>query len=314
MEICSDGRRLLVERNQTSIDDPAVVTRAADKVAVRALLAQDGIPMPRQIGLSIGEVDRALQMLKNSGLPLVVKPGADTGGGAGVSSCIRTSGQLLNAIAWARAYGPRILIEEQIPGDCYRVLVMDGEVLDTVLRSPPRVIGDGASTVRQLVRRENKLRRRFGAARGQVLIRIDPDLRNTIITQRFRLESRPSKGQVVILKRVVNDNGTLENISANGILCPAILESTRRAARLVGTRLAGVDIICRDVTVPLECSGGAVIEVNANPGLYYHYRAAEAAFPVTQEVLRRYFNAPAPPCHEERQLESTLVRFAQKVL
>ena len=105
----------------------------------------------------------------------------------------------------------------------------------------------------------------------------------------------------MILKQVVNDNGTPENISANGILCEAILESARRAAQLVGTRLAGVDVICRDATVPLECSGGAVIEVNANPGLYYHYRAAEAAFPVTQQFLRRYFNVPAPPCHEQRQ-------------
>ena len=117
----------------------------------------------------------------------------------------------------------------------------------------------------------------------------------------------------MILKQVVNDNGTPENVSANGILCQAILESARRAAQLVGTRLAGVDVICRDASVPLECSGGAVIEVNANPGLYYHYRAAEAAFPITQEFLRRYFNAPTPPCHEQGQFGSALVGPAQDV-
>ena len=136
-EICSGGRRLQVYENRTSIDEPAVVTRAADKFAVRALLAQAGIAVPQQVVVSIGEVDQALQMLKKSALPLVVKPAANTGAGAGVSTCVRTSHQLLTAIAWARAYGPRILIEEQIPGDCYRVLVMDGEVLDTVLRRPP---------------------------------------------------------------------------------------------------------------------------------------------------------------------------------
>jgi cyanophycin synthetase len=290
VEICSGDRRLQVHENETSLDDPAAVARAADKVAVHALLAQAGIAVPRQIVVNIGEVAQALLMLKESALPLVVKPAADTGGGAGVSTCIRTTYQLLKAFAWARAYGPRILIEEQIPGDCYRILVMDGEVLDTVLRRPPSVTGDGISTVRQLVRRENQLRRQLGTARGQVLIRIDPGLRNTIMGRGLTLDSRPPKGEVVVLKKVVNDNGTLDNVSANGILCEAILESARRAAQLMGTRLAGVDIVCPDANVPLECSGGAVIEVNANPGLYYHYRAAEVAFPITQKVLRRFFS------------------------
>ena len=313
-EISSRGQRLQVYENRTSLDDPAVVARVADKFTVHTLLAQAGIAVAQQIVVNIGEVDQALRMLKKSALPLVVKPAANTGAGAGVSTCVRTPHQLLTAIAWARAYGPRILIEEQVPGDCYRVLVMDGEVLDTVLRRPPSVRSDGVSTVRQLVRGENKLRCRLGTARGQVLIRIDPDLRNTIMGQGFTLDSRPRKGEVVVLKHVVNDNRTVDNVSANGILCAAILESARRAAQLVGTRLAGVDIICPDASVPLECSGGAVIEVNANPGLYYHYHAADMAFPITQGVLNRYFNAPRPPHLERRQFKSPHVSSPDHVV
>jgi cyanophycin synthetase len=99
----------------------------------------------------------------------------------------------------------------------------------------------------------------------------------------------------VLLKHVVNDNGTAENVSANGCLCAAIVESARTAAQLVGTRLTGVDIICQDPRIPLESSGGAIIEVNANPGLYYHYHPTELGFPMAEEVLRRYFNRPALP-------------------
>src|SRR5258708_31228661 len=116
----------------------------------------------------VSEVGKPLHILKTSALPLVVKPAANTGGGVGVSTCVETPRQLLRAIAWARAYGPRILIEGQIPGNCYRVLVMDGEVLDTVLRRPPSVRGDGISTVRQLICGENRLRPRSGAAHGPV--------------------------------------------------------------------------------------------------------------------------------------------------
>lgn len=306
-QISKEGLRLQVFQNKTSLEDPAAVARASDKLVVHDLLAQTGIAVTRQTIVKIGEIGKALDILKTSGLPLVVKPAANTGAGAGVSTCVRTPGQLLTAIAWARAYGPRILIERQIPGSCYRILVMDGEVLDTVIRLPPSIRGDGISTVRQLVRRENKLRRRCGATRGQVLVRIDPDLRNTIAKQGLTLGSRPPEGEVVILKHVVNDNATAENVSANGSLCAAILESACTAAQLVGTRLAGVDIICQDPCVSLESSGGAVIEVNANPGLYYHYHPNDTGFPIAEEVLTRYFDRLQSPRREWRQSESLLV-------
>jgi cyanophycin synthetase len=259
------------------------------------MLAQQGISVPRQIALEVDQFDEALEILRTSRQPLVVKPAANTGAGAGVSTNVRTLRQLRAAIAWARAYGPRILVEEQIEGDCYRILVMAGEVLDTVVRHPPKVIGDGMTTIRQLIRRENLLRRRSGAIRAQVLIRIDPDLRNTLDSQGLNLGSHPEKGRVVFLKRVINDNGTTDNVAANGVLCPAIIESARKAADVIGTRLAGIDLVCRDPNVPLEDSGGAVIEVNANPGLYYHYRLADSKYQVAEDVLTRFLSSSWAP-------------------
>lgn len=289
-EIWRSNQLITVCANKTSLDDRATVSRADDKLLVSCLLAQSGIPVPRHIVIVIGEFEKALQMLRFSRLPLVVKPAANTGAGAGVSTNVTTEHRLRVAVAWARAYGPSILIEEQLEGDCYRVLVMDGEVVDTVVRHPPRVVGDGRSTIRQLVRSENKLRReRTLLAQG--LIRFDPDLHNSLSSRGLRLGSRPTKGQVVVLKRVINDNGARDNVPANGRLCSAILESARKAAEVVGARLAGVDIICRDPRVPLECSRGGVIEVNTNPGLYYHYRAGDSIFPVAEHVLNKFFSA-----------------------
>ena len=290
-EIWRGNQLVKVSANRTSLDDSATVSRADDKLLVSRLLARSGIPVPRHIVITIGEFDKALQMLRSSAFPLVVKPAANTGAGAGVSTNVTSERRLKVAVAWARAYGPPILIEEQLEGDCYRVLVMDGEVVDTVVRHPPRIVGDGRSTVRQLVRYENKLRREGGTLLSQGLIRIDPDLHNSLSSQGLRLGSRPAKGEVVILKRVINDNGTRDNVPANGRLCSAILESARKAVEVVGARLAGVDIICRDPRVPLERSRGAVIEVNTNPGLYYHYRAGDSIFPITEQVLNRFFNA-----------------------
>ena len=293
VELWRSNQLMKVRDNKTSLDDGPTASRAADKLLVSDLLFRSGIPVPHHIVIEIGEFEKAMQMLRSSAIPLVVKPAANTGAGAGVSTNVTTQHRLRLAVAWARAYGPRILIEEQLEGDCYRVLVMDGEVVDTVVRYPPKIIGDGRSTVRQLVRYENKLRLEGGAELAQGLIRIDPDLRNSLSNQGLRLGSRPANGRVVVLKRVINDNGTRDNVPANGRLCPAILESARKAVEVVGARLAGVDIMCRDTQVPLEQSHGAVIEVNLNPGLYYHYRAGDSGFPVAERVLNRFFNAAA---------------------
>lgn len=290
-QIEKSGHAIQVQDNITSLDPAVTLRRAGDKPAVRRLLARSGIAVPKYIVIGVDEFEKATQMLQGSRRPLVVKPAEATSGGAGVTTNVATLHQLGAAVAWARSFGPRILIEEQVAGDCYRVLVMDGEVLDVVVRHPPRVIGDGVSTISRLIRRENRLRLREGATRAQCLIGCDPDLRNTLARQGLSVRTRPARGEAVILKQVINDNSARENVPANGRLCPAILEAACQGAKIIGARLAGVDIMCSDPEVPLEISGGAIIEVNATPGFYYHYnKGADASAPVADRVLNRFFS------------------------
>lgn len=288
-EIARAGRRLRVSGSITSIDDPVTLRLAGDKPAVYRLLSQRQIPVPPHMVIQGENLARAAELLHELPRPVVVKPAADTGAGAGVSTQVTNVRQLRHAIAWARAFGHRVLLEAQVEGDCYRVLVMDQEVLDTVVRRPPTVVGDGRSSVRQLIARENRCRLKMGTERAQALIRRDPDLANTLAGQRLTLRSRPKKGQVVELKRVVNDNRAEENEAANGRLCNTILDTARRAAEAIGLRLAGVDVICRDPLVPLEQSGGAIVDVNSTPGFYNHYCRVGTSFPIADHVLQRFF-------------------------
>ncbi len=296
LEIVHERRRLRVSASSTSLDDPVTVRLTGDKPAVHGLLKRNGIPVPPHLVIEAGEFEnKPSKILSSLPLPLVVKPAVGTGSGAGVSTNITSLRQLRHGIAWAHAFGPRILIETQFEGDCYRVLLMDGEVLDTVMRRPPRVVGDGRSTVAELIARENRLRLEARTDRAQVLLRRDPDLDSTLACQGLTLRSRPTKGQAVKLKRVINDNRADENESVNSRLCGAILDTARRAAEVLGVRLAGVDVICTDPLLPLEQSGGVILEVNTTPGFYYHYHNVGATFPVAEHVLRRFFAKNA--CH-----------------
>lgn len=288
VEIACTGGRIVVRDNITSLDSDNTRTFAGDKNKIRDLCTRTAIPVPNYIVIGITEFAQALRMLQGSSRSLVVKPAEKTSGGAGVSTNIKSRRALRYAVAWALAYGPRVMVEEQVEGDCYRVLVMDGEVLGTVMRKPPTITGDGVSTIAQLIRQENAMRLQAGLARAQVLIGIDVDMRNTLASKGLSLHSRPADGEVVTLKRVINDNRGSENIPADGRLCSAILDAACKAAAIAGTRLAGVDIICRDSSVPLNVSGGAIIEVNATPGFYYHYDGGfDCVVPVANQVVAR---------------------------
>lgn len=288
-EIASPRGRLRVANNVTSLDDAATLLLAGDKPAVYRLLAKAGVAVPRHIVLPASKTDRLAEVFATLIPPLVVKPAADTGSGHGVSTNVMTRWQLRHAFAWACAFGERVLIERQIEGQCFRILLLDGEVLDTVLRHRVGVVGDGRSTVRALIAVENRLRLESGIERAQVLVRRDPDLVGTLSRQGLRLSSRPPAGSKVELKRVVNDNRAEENEAADGVLCPAILDAARHAAQEIGVRLAGVDVICCDPSQPLERSGGAVIEVNATPGFYYHYHRRGTHCAVAERILASAF-------------------------
>ena len=292
-EITQGRHRLRVSGSTVSLDDAVTWQLAGDKAAVYRMLDAGRIPIPPHLVVEAGNYAGPAGVLRQLPPPLVVKPAADTGSGDGVSMNVTNAAQLRRAVAWARAFGRRVLIESQIEGDCYRVLVLDGEILDIVMRGPPRVVGDGRSTVRQLIVRENRLRQQKGTARAQALVKRDPDLATTLASQKLSLRSRPTRGRIVTLKRVVNDNRAEENEPANGRLCPAILQSVHQAADIVGLRLVGIDLICGDPHLPLEQSGGVVLEINASPGFYYHYHRRGAGFPVAAHLLRRLFAAEA---------------------
>jgi cyanophycin synthetase len=219
----------------------------------------------------------------------VVKPAADTGGGQGVTTGVKTRRQLVQAAAAAAVYGRKLLIESQIEGSSYRLLYLDGDLLDAVVQSPPSVVGDGVASVRSLVKRANAERIAKGAGLGQKLIAVDPEMKNTLAEQGLKLSGVPAHGRIVRLKTAINDNGARDNRSAADRLCQSIIADGALAARTIGARLAGVDVVTPDGSVPLTESGGAIIEVNTTPGLYWHYHKRDGSTPVALPILERLF-------------------------
>lgn len=301
-EIALNGGRTRVVHNVTEIDSPVTLAILHDKPLTHRLLAAEGLPVPRHAVFSLKDMAPAIGFLRTIGGDCVVKPAGGTGGGRGVTTGIQTVSHLARAAAAAAVYADELLIEEQIAGDNYRLLYLDGQLIDSFLRRLPCVVGDGTSSIARLVHQLNEERLRHGAGVSQVLLSVDLDMRRTLARQGLSLRSVPPKGQTVTLKTVVNENAGADNTTATSMLCPAVIDAGARAARTLGTRFAGIDMVIPQPSVPLTQSGGVILEVNGTPNLYYHYKKADSPFPVCDHLLRRLL--PGAP-HRDGDSAST---------
>lgn len=295
LEFRLGGRTTLVDRNCTAIDDSAALRRAGNKPLVAALLAEHGLPVAAWRRFTLASIDEAADFMR-ADRDYVVKPACDTGAGMGVTTQVRSRRQLLRAAARAAVYGDDLCVEEQVAGDNYRLLYLDGILLDAVLRRPPTITGDGRSTIRALVERGNRLRLASGTSTAQTLLRCDLEMKNTLARRGMTTRSIPAAGEVVRLKSVVNDNAAADNLCAMRMLGDSVIEAGARAAAAVGITLAGIDIITPDPSRPLAETGGVVLEINTTPGLYSHYYRSGEPCAVAVDVLGHLLGRPGHVC------------------
>jgi cyanophycin synthetase len=290
-EIRRGDAKTRVFDNWCEIDDPITLKIALNKLLVYQLLAQEGLRIPRYESFTLMTLARAVTFLAGAHGPCVVKPADGTSGGVGITTGIRTSSQLARAAVVAAGCGHHLIVEEQAVGSNYRLLYLDGVFLDAVLRNAPSVTGDGRSTVRELVEAANATRLAEGGVLPQLLITIDQDMKNTLAGQGLTLRSVPAKGAHVPLKTVINQGIGKDNAQASHLVCDSIIADGARAARAVGTRLAGIDVITTNPAVPLAESGGVILEVNGTPGYHHHY-TRDGIFSLADHVLAKLLGAP----------------------
>jgi len=270
------------------LDDPVTLRIAGDKAFVHQLLASHGLPVPVYRRFHWTRLGAAAAFVREQGEPCVVKPRCGTGGGAGVTTGVRTATDLTLAAAYAAMYSAELLVERQVPGDCYRLLYLDGTLLDAVRRHLPRVTGDGRSTIAQLIAAENRRRGRVAQRAVVDSLPADLDCRWALRAAGWSLRAVPPAGREVVVRGATRWGGEADNESVRAILGGPLIAEGARAAAALGVRLAGVDVMTSDPGRGLRASGGVITEVNTTPGLHYHYqvRNREAMVPVAVSILR----------------------------
>jgi cyanophycin synthetase len=261
---------------------------AQDKELTRSLLRQVGLPVPE--GRPVTSADDAWKAAQEIKGAVVVKPRYGNHG-KGVTTNLSTREQVVAAYEHASDGGYSVVVERFAPGDDYRLLVVAGKLAAAARREPAQVRGDGVRTIEQLVEDVNRDPRRSND-HSTVLskIVIDPIACATLDEAGYALDSIPERGETVVIRRNANlsTGGTATDVT--DLVHPRIAEDAIDAARIVGLDIAGIDVIARDITRPLELQGGIIVEVNAGPGLRMHLEpSAGTPRPVGEAIVDSMF-------------------------
>jgi cyanophycin synthetase len=257
-----------------------------DKDLTKSLLAACGVPVPE--GRIVKSAEDAWEAAEDIGLPVAVKP-IDANHARGVSLELTSREQVEAAYALALTEGSEVLVERSIPGVEHRMLVVGKRLVAASRGETAWVTGDGKSNIVELIESQINSDPRCGEDEAfplePVRLEREPAVMLELQRQGFGPDSIPPIGKRVLIIRYGNlaDDVTDE-------VHPEVAAAVTLAARVVGLDIAGVDIVAEDISRPLEEQRGAIVEVNAGPGLLMHLKPAKGKpRPVGQAIVDSLF-------------------------
>ena len=246
---------------------------ADDKEYTKKMLGEMGVPVPE--GISVDDPEEARQAAAKLGYPVVVKPRVDNHG-RGITIGVGDEEELTAAYHMARKVCDTVLIENLLVGSDYRLLVVNYSLAAAALREPACVVGDGSSTVQELIDEVNSdPRRGVGHEKDLTRITVDAMTRRILTAKDLTLQSVLPAGEKLYVKSTANlsTGGTALNVTEN--VHPLVKLMAERIARIVGLDVIGIDIVAPTLQEPLQKNIGGVVEVNAAPGFRMHLNPSQ---------------------------------------
>jgi cyanophycin synthetase len=270
------------------------VELASDKEGTKLMLREAGVPVPRGTVISyLDELEAAIESV--GGYPIVIKP-LNGNHGRGITLDIKEWVHAEAAYDAAKEVSKAVIVERYYTGRDHRVLVVQGKVVAVAERVPAHVVGDGKTTIADLIELTNEDPRR-GDGHDNVLTKITVDRTSwqLLEQQGFLLDSVLPKGEVCYLRATANLSTGGIAIDRTDVIHPENLWLAQRVAKIVGLDIAGIDVVTDDISKPLRDTNGVIVEVNAAPGFRMHVCPSEG-IPrnVAEPVLDMLFPAGTP--------------------
>lgn len=257
----------IIEASISSNTKCVSVDISCDKNLTKEILKNQNIPVAN--GCKVTNVIGLLKEAEYIGYPLVIKPQYGNKG-KGVFLNIKNEKELLKAYSEVKKNYKDIIIEKYHTGKDYRVCVINYEVVAVSLRLPPKVIGNGKNTIRELIKILN-----LNPLRGEdhekylTKIKIDEELQNYIREQGYGLNSIPRKGEIIYLRQNANLSTGGEAMDHTDLISEDNIELCVNVAKALKLDICGIDVCIDDISKPIK-DFGIIMEVNSAPGLRMH--------------------------------------------
>lgn len=258
-----------------------------DKNLTRTLLQACGMPVP--VGRIVSSPEDAWEAAIAIGLPVVVKP-SDGNHGCGVTTDLMTREEVATAYQLADERGSEVIVERFIHGNEYRLLIIGGRLEAATRGESVSLLADGRSSIEKLIDEQINMnpRRGIGEDFPLSLVDLDDDAAALfeITRQGYTADSVPASGTQVLIQRTGN---VMADVTDQ--VHPEVTALVARAVHMIGLDIAGVDLVAEDISRPLEEQDGAIIEINAGPGLLMHLKPASGQpRPVGRAIVDSLFS------------------------
>jgi len=254
------GRSIVCRESLTALTTAIAMSICDDKRVTRRIVKAADVNVPLQVNAADEEMTRAFVETHKA---VVVKP-ARGEQGKGVAVGLKDWEETQTAIETARRLCDEVVVEEFVEGADLRVIVINYRVVAAAIRKPAAVIGNGRSSVRDLI--EHQSRRRAAATGGESTIPLDGETERCVADAGYSLDEVPPADKYLVVRKTANlhTGGTIHDVT--GILHPTLIEAAVQAARAIEIPVTGIDFIVKAPTEPDYW----FIEANERPGLANH--------------------------------------------
>ena len=279
------------QATKTSKDAYITALIMENKLVTKKVLEKNNIKVPK--GGYYENIEDALgDYYKYKGNQIVVKPKSTNFGiGITIFKGDFTKEEYNRAVEIGFENDNEILIEEFIKGKEYRFLVINDEVCGILHRVPANVVGDGKSTIRELVEEKNK-----NPLRGKGYKTPLEKISLGEAEEMFLRESNkdfdyiPLENETVYLRENSNISTGGDSIDFTDDIDDSYKEIAIKAARSVNAKITGVDMMISDIKEKASSNNYGIIEINFNPAIHIHsYPYKGLNRKVAEKVLKLLF-------------------------
>ena len=261
----------------------------------KAFLSTLGFPVPK--GEIVGTREEALAAAKDITYPVAVKPVVGHKG-IGVTADVQDAEELKSAFNRALKAIPeeqlmRVIVEKSISGADFRLLCVNGRFVAATERRPASVVGDGRSTISDLIKRENRKPDRLDTPTSPLSkIQTDEAMEMYLDEQKLTLKSVIEKDRIVYLRKVANLSAGGVSIDATPTVHPDNIVLAQDIAQHFRLTCLGIDVISRSLAKSWKSGDFGILEINSAPGIFMHLNPAVGeSVDVPSHILETFFQS-----------------------